>query len=57
MDAVAASVRKERNIRVYTRLLYSATESFIVMITQGVDTHFILLHGHALLGDVIPLCI
>ena len=45
---------KLHSIQVLFRLYY-AKGSVIVMILQGVDTHYTLLQGHTILEDLTPL--
>ena len=35
--------------------IHYAKGSIVVMLLQKVDTHYTLLQGHVVLGDVIPL--
>ena len=45
----------EDDVRVYR--LNCPRKSIFVMILQGIDTHYALLQGHAILGDAAPLLI
>ena len=39
----------------YSAICYDARGSIVVMLLQKVDTHYTLLQGHVVLGDLIPL--
>ena len=44
------------NIHTYIHTyIHYARRSIVVMLLQNVDTHYTLLQGHVVLGDVIPL--